>query len=847
LRGMSFSILESLLTVARRFCVPLITLVSTLLLAFPANAAANWSDIAYIYLPSLVTSVAVAMGICAVLWAQREIRSVSKTADAQKKMRQAREGELFAAESVLSAAPSAIFIWPADQSAVDIGGDEDQSDSSGPSKAWGQPTVQGRIEGLIDPRQDSGAQDFSTMCIDDDARRLLSALVKLRRKGIAFKLFVQTKERRRFEVEGRPAGGQVAVWVRDSSSEQAEIGRLTELLAETQRTNNHLSELLDAIPVPIWRRDEGMNLTWANRAYVRTVDSDTLETVLSSQKEIDEGEVALTKSALTSGNRCDVTRHIVVGGERRAYKFEAVPADNGITGVGLDVTDLEDSIQQTTRHIAAHQDTLNKLRTAVAIFDADQRLTFHNSAFQKLWLLESDWLAGQPTDGEILEKLREARRLPEKANFPAWKKQHLSLYNKVIDQPEELWHLPDGRTLRVIVQPHPFGGLIYLYDDVTDELALESSYKLLINVQRATLDNLYEGVALFGTDGKLKLFNTAFVKLWDLDPQRLQGEPHFETVTEWCRPLLEDRREWKILAEGVTAVEGERVPRTGRIKRPDQVVVDYGVMPLPDGATLLYFLDVTDTSRIERALREKNEALEQADKLKSGFVGHMSYQLRTPLNTIIGYSSMLDQGINCEPLDQKQREYTGNVLQASNHLLRLIDDILDLAVIDAGRMILDLDRLDVIEVIESALPMAEEWAQHSQLKLKRDYTNDVGRIDVDARRLKQVVLNLVSNAVSHTQPGGEITVGAARNGSDITVWVKDTGEGISARAQASVFDPFEGQESGDGRRGAGLGLALVKRFVELHNGWVELESQPRRGTTVTCHFPESHFMHEAAE
>jgi signal transduction histidine kinase len=198
---------------------------------------------------------------------------------------------------------------------------------------------------------------------------------------------------------------------------------------------------------------------------------------------------------------------------------------------------------------------------------------------------------------------------------------------------------------------------------------------------------------------------------------------------------------------------------------------------------------------------------------------------------------MLDQAMLSEPLAPKQKEYVGNVLSASNQLLRLIDDILDLATIEAGRMTLDLSEMDVARGLEWAVGVATKRAQEGKLSLELKLEEGLGRIQADERRVKQVVFNLLQNAIAFTPPGGRVTVSASRSGSELRLTVADTGQGIAPRAQATVFDRFEAKGS-DGRRGAGLGLSLVKSFVQLHGGWVELESEPGKGTRVTCHLPE---------
>jgi PAS domain-containing protein len=194
----------------------------------------------------------------------------------------------------------------------------------------------------------------------------------------------------------------------------------------------------------------------------------------------------LAQRARRDGAAVSEARALVVAGERRIIETTEIPALDGSIGFALDITQLDEARRELERDGAANRDVLDQIRTAVAIFGPDRSLRFFNKAYTDLWRIDPEWLATEPKDGEILEALREARRLPEQANFPQWKRKRMALYTKVVSEPEELWHLPDGRTLRVVVRPHPHGGLVYLYDDVSDQLALETSHRLLTGVQRAT-------------------------------------------------------------------------------------------------------------------------------------------------------------------------------------------------------------------------------------------------------------------------------------------------------------------------------------------------------------------------
>jgi signal transduction histidine kinase len=283
--------------------------------------------------------------------------------------------------------------------------------------------------------------------------------------------------------------------------------------------------------------------------------------------------------------------------------------------------------------------------------------------------------------------------LPEQADFRAWKAQLHEAY-RAPEPREHWWHLPGGRTLRVVTTANPEGGVTYICDDITERLELASRFNALNRTQGETLDALAEAVAVFGSDGRLKLFNRSFAELWELSPEALAELPHIEKIGSLCRTFLRDgAAAWRALQLAVTGI-GERNPLLRQIECADGRVLDCAAVPLPDGGTLVTFRDVSDSVRVERALIERNEALEQADSLKSAFVGHVSYELRSPLTTIIGFAQLLDDPL-IGPLNDKQREYVRHITDSSATLLAIINDILDLATIDAGTMQLDLDEVDV--------------------------------------------------------------------------------------------------------------------------------------------------------
>jgi signal transduction histidine kinase len=400
-----------------------------------------------------------------------------------------------------------------------------------------------------------------------------------------------------------------------------------------------------------------------------------------------------------------------------------------------------------------------------------------------------------------------------------------------------VWHLPDGRTLRVVTTPNPDGGVTYLFHDVTERLDLERRFQELNRVQGETLDNLAEGVAVFGSDGRLQLHNTAFARMWRLSPEQLRDRPHIEKITKLCRPLHGDDAIWQSLRRVVTAIDS-RDPLSGRLERRDGSVVNCSTEPLPAGATLVTFHDITDSVNVERALRERNDALEDADRIKVSFVHNVSYELRSPLTNIIGFVHLLGDPATGE-LAPKQREYLEYVTVSSNALLALINNILDLATIDAGRMHLNLETVDIRHTMRDAAEGVQDRLVNTGLVLDIQAPADIGSFVADGKRLKQILFNLLANAVSFSPPGSTVTFLAQRRADGVAFSVSDHGPGIPPEMLEKVFNWFETDALGSHHRGSGIGLSLVRSFVELHGGTVTIDSAIGEGTTVTCAFPAS--------
>lgn len=479
---------------------------------------------------------------------------------------------------------------------------------------------------------------------------------------------------------------------------------------------------------------------------------------------------------------------------------------------------------------------LEGLSAGIAVFDGRRRLVRFNRIYAAMFGLVPDWLAAGPEFSMVLAALMDARMLPDVADPAAFRAAELARFNQPPGEPAEtLIHLPDGRSMRQVATALPGGGLVIAFEDVTRVLSLARGHNEDEAVQRVTLDALTDAVAAFGSDGRLRLANAAFASLWGLNGDRVASGRGAGAVARDMAARLHAqtgaglRPLWSALSQ--------RRSDAVRLILDDGLIVAGSARPLPDGAGLLTFRDVTDSARLEAALADRDAAIAAADRAKTAFIANVSREVDGPLNAVGDVAGMLADGA-AGPLNPRQTAYAEAIRDGTAGLGALMRDILDLAAIDAGQTVLSPVAVDAPALLAGALGLVRERAKARRVQLILDCPADLGPVLADARRLKQALLELLENAITHTPARGTVTLGAERRDGGMTIAVSDTGPGLPPADRERVFLPFERGTSETEATGAGLGLALARRFVEMHGGRVDLTSRPKRGTTVRCWLPD---------
>lgn len=686
---------------------------------------------------------------------------------------------------------------------------------------------------------------FGTWLQPESAGRLDSGISRLRERGEAFDFTLATTKDRLVEVSGRTAGGFAFARFRDLTGDRlarAEIEAKHQLLSAEV---DAMRAMLSAVPSPIWLRDSSDRLIWVNAAFAAAVEGENEVDVVERGLELLDSTARRAIADARSNSAVFMRRlPAIVTGDRRVFDVADVASASGSAGIATDVTAIEQAQAALRRQIDFNARTLDQLATAVAIFDSDRRLVSYNAAYRDVFDLDVAFLESRPDEYSVFDALRSDHKLPEQADFRAWRDELLLAYRSV-EAREQWWHLPDGQTLRVIANPNPQGGVTWIYENVTERLELESRYNSLIQVQGETLDHLAEGVTVFGSDGRLRLHNPAFATIWRLDTDLLAARPHVKDIVAACRRDGDDDKIWGRFIATVAGFDESRASMTGRMEGADGREIDYAAIPLPDGQTMVTFVDVTDSAEVARALIERNEALEAADALKDAFIQHVSYELRSPLTNIIGFSELLaDSRIG--RLNEKQSEYSGYIMSSSAALLAIVNNILDLATIDAGIMELELTEIDVAATIQAAIDGVQDRIEDSNIRFETNVSKDAGGFAADGRRIRQILFNLLANAIAFSSKGGRVSISAARIDDMIEFTVSDDGPGIASDFLETVFDRFASQPVGEAPGGTGLGLSIVKSLADLHGGSVDITSEVGHGVTVVCRLPARPMLAAAA-
>ncbi|MDR2858413.1 MAG: PAS-domain containing protein [Novosphingobium sp.] len=645
-------------------------------------------------------------------------------------------------------------------------------------------------------------------------------------------------------------GGAALVWVFDFSDSESELARLRAEAARARGDFAALVSLIEAAPMPMWFRGADGRLQLVNAAYVAAVAGKSAESVVAAGTELVESVSGLSAAqvALQAAQHKRPIERIVpatIDGQRRALRISDLPiggepGDGGIAGYAIDIEDMEELGRTFRAYREAQRAMLDQLSAGVAQFDAMRRLAFANQPFQRLFALTATAAASLPPFEQVLDMARDAGRMPEVRDFPAWRHEKAEWFAAGEPQ-EEAWPLADGTHLRVVARPMPDGGLVLIVEDRTEQFRLSAAGGALLHTRTAMFDSLFESIAVFAPDGRMQVWNRRFAADWGLDGDFLDTHPHIEPLLERIAARLKRPPQARGVGNALRAAMVDRKQAGGRVQLADGRMLEFAGVPLPDGNGLLTVLDITDWQKAEDALHERNTALVGADAVKTRLLANMSYEFRTPLTSIGGFAELLQAGLGGE-LSETGKEYVTAILSSVGQLGEQVENMLDLSQGEADMLPLARDEIELLPFVTRLVEERAVRLRRGELTLDLRGDRGAGRIIGDSRRLGRAIGHLLDNAIAATPPGGRILVELSRHrkkgGERARIVISDNGPGMDPAALARALGGLKAGTAGKAaERGQGFGLPLARQLVEAHGGTFTLLSEPGQGTAAIVELP----------
>ncbi|WP_298465918.1 PAS domain-containing sensor histidine kinase [uncultured Erythrobacter sp.] len=639
-------------------------------------------------------------------------------------------------------------------------------------------------------------------------------------------------------------GGAALVWVFDFSESEDELSRLRTAAMRAESDFAALVGLIEAAPVPMWFRGQDMQLRLVNQAYVDAVGASGADEVVQNQIELLEPEDGsapseIARASLEAQEKAERTVAATIHGARRSLRVSDLPLGReGVAGYAIDIEEQQQQAREFRAYRDAQRAMLDQLSVGVAQFDKDEQLTFANRPFRRTFEVSNETIAERVPFERFLADARENGKTPEVRDFPEWRREHVEWFGQP-DTQEEAWPLPGGTHLRIVAQPMPDGGLVMIAEDRTEQLALSATRDTLLRTRTATLDSLFEALAIFAPDGSVQLWNRSFAGTWGLPPEFLDTHPSADGLLEAIGKNLKKPREASQIGATVRAATLDRREKVGRVELADGRTLEFAGVPLPDGNGLLTVLDITDSQMAEKALLDRAAALEEADGVKARFLANMSYEFRTPLTTIGGYAELLKSGA-AGNIGEQGDEYVDAILSSVERLTEQVENVLNLSQSEAGLLPINKEEIDLLSFLTKLVREREQAIIDARLGL--DLKGKRGRkAQADSRQLNRAVGALLDNAIAGTPEDGKILIEILAP-EQTEHWgtafvISDNGRGMSAEELERALDAQRKDEDGSLEKRQGLGIPLARQLVEAHGGKLELTSQEGVGTAAIIYLP----------
>ena len=593
------------------------------------------------------------------------------------------------------------------------------------------------------------------------------------------------------------------------------------------KENRTISNITNNIPMALWHRNSQGRIDYCNETYASALEcsqakikTENLE--LFSKNDIDLH--ALSAQALKNHQSSTSRKHAVIQGSRRLVEIGIHPILETFSTIGyaLDISETEELSSKLSSTTSAYHEIFNTISIPIAVFDERKNLHYYNTAYTKLFDFKDSFLDQNITFADILDDLRSRKKIPEYANFQEYKKKRAELFNNVIKPIEEFIDLPNEDTLRVRIAPYPLGGLIFVYENITDQLNLERGVNTLLAVQKETINHLYEALIVIEKNGKIQFLNKAMEKLFNISNAKILVHQPFNSWTEIFKDFFLDEQQHKNWTEYLSTLFINRHPINERLFLLNDLVVNWFYTPLPDGSHMLGFLNVSEEWNHERQLKAHNFNLEKKNILKQNYINQVTHELQKPLDNIIGFSNTLNQQLFGK-LNEKQLNYCQLIENNTENVKFLIDDVLCLIGLDQYSLTITPQPFILQNMLDSLKAMIEPIFQEKGIDFTITNKAHTTKVTGSEKHLKQALFAIIKDLTLYTPESATI---------DINVKLYKNDKKVTIQINA----PYHTKNEEDPQT---LGNTIARRILDAHHTDLQQEITTK-AQTLSFDIPLDH-------
>lgn len=622
----------------------------------------------------------------------------------------------------------------------------------------------------------SSFADLLDKVAEADKKPLLTAVDELKKNGRNFSLEIHGKDTaKRIIVMGCKVQNSLktvladTLWLRDITAPSDSMDQLYSLNHYIENKYNVVRAIIDALPFPFWATSDDLKLTYCNEAYADAVGAKSCDEVVENNLELATGDVLvkchnLASRAKKSKSVQTSKEHIVIKGRRRYVRLSERFLDGqegefhcSSIGMAIPIDDEEELEIKLKGYIGAHDEVLKNLTSAIVIFDGDKRLSFYNQPFVNLFGLDEDWLDTHPIYSQFLDVLREKRMLPEERDFAAFKAKELELFSTLVAPSDTFLYLPMEKILRRFIFPYHLGGILISYEDVTDRILLQRSYSELIEVQKATIDNIHEAIALFDDEGRLNLYNSYYMQLWHFSEDFLKTKPTLAELIEMHKVFFtEDEAEWDKFKQEILGVLEDGKQAGLKLERRDNIILDVSRVALADGGVLVAFADITSTETKDKLKEQEIRKMSRKDTLISGFISDLDKGFIQPLRDVKALAAKLpNSNIFVDKAENIETAFT---------------DLMNFAKSQTETDVAEASSFDVNKMLQDIVSDIAHRAKSKDIKIS--FTGDKNFeliVVLDEIRFGKMLFFIASAALNMVGKGGKIVISADKDDNEARI------------------------------------------------------------------------------